>query len=606
MRTVVDVESFNRTTLPWGGERLPDDSREYNWHDASEFVEVISPADSTYRSRSDNFSSCERRTMTKVIDAESFNHTTCTCGSGRLEDERREYLRHDTDEFVGVESSSLTVASGRTSSFCSYDGCILRQCMDNKTSAGESSGEERPPDKSWASTWHNTVAFTNVISPASVAMSTRDEAFGSPSRPMTKKFVVDGTNTKTACGRKELPDGRYTFKLHNAGEFDKDASPFELVASIYSNPVREQRVQHPEHFIKAKTIRGGGRCPAQRYLSPRGNVVTFTTSEDYCGSETVHHNVSTVKVENQTTSRVAPESNALNSNASDNAKYNYVAVDKEERVCGVTTNSAQSTEQANMSFSTAVKMVDHSAKMKGVHCDPFRRSLRTFEVASERAAEVAAEVAAEHLSLAEFGATSFGAAGRCNCAIGAPGDRGCNLYSKVESLSERLNVKSTENITCTPFGSADVTQEDPTTGDLANTTGVYQELRRDSYRTIEVMRALNPYHHTKQQISARKKLTKRSILPPPAELENNREDARGRKVFDRGKELEVGRRGDRRKMAGRKVRATMSIVVSGVPGSGLELETLCKSSFGDKNGVNTSMNFVSIKLSILLTHRASI
>jgi len=59
-------------------------------------------------------------------------------------------------------------------------------------------------------------------------------------------------------------------------------------------------------------------------------------------------------------------------------------------------------------------------------------------------------------------------------------------------------------------------------------------------------------------------------------------------------------------MAGRKVRATMSIVVSGVPGSGLELETLCKSSFGDKNGVNTSMNFVSIKLSILLTHRASI
>ena len=41
--------------------------------------------------------------MTKVIDAESFNHTTSMCGRGRLEDESREYLWHDADEYVGGE-----------------------------------------------------------------------------------------------------------------------------------------------------------------------------------------------------------------------------------------------------------------------------------------------------------------------------------------------------------------------------------------------------------------------------------------------------------------------------------------------------------------------
>ena len=64
---------------------------------------VISSLASAVRSRSDNFSSRARRTMTKVIDAENFINTTAPRGEERLPDESSESTWHDTDEFVGGE-----------------------------------------------------------------------------------------------------------------------------------------------------------------------------------------------------------------------------------------------------------------------------------------------------------------------------------------------------------------------------------------------------------------------------------------------------------------------------------------------------------------------
>ena len=56
-----------------------------------------------------------------------------------------------------------------------------------------------------------TLSSITVTYSSFTTMSTRDEAFGSPSLLMTKQFVVDDTtNTNTACGRGEITNVRYT------------------------------------------------------------------------------------------------------------------------------------------------------------------------------------------------------------------------------------------------------------------------------------------------------------------------------------------------------------------------------------------------------------
>ena len=57
--------------------------------------------DANVRTHIDNFSSCGRTTA--VIDAESFNHTTSSCGGERLVDESRNSIWHNAVEFVDGE-----------------------------------------------------------------------------------------------------------------------------------------------------------------------------------------------------------------------------------------------------------------------------------------------------------------------------------------------------------------------------------------------------------------------------------------------------------------------------------------------------------------------
>ena len=64
---------------------------------------VESPADSVVITHNDNFSSCARPTLTKDIVAEDFNCITSPCGGVQLPDESSEYFWHDADEFVGGE-----------------------------------------------------------------------------------------------------------------------------------------------------------------------------------------------------------------------------------------------------------------------------------------------------------------------------------------------------------------------------------------------------------------------------------------------------------------------------------------------------------------------
>ena len=67
-----------------------------------------------------------------------------------------------------------------------------------------------------------TLSSITGMYPASTSMSTRDEAFGSLSRPMTKQFVVDDTtNTNIVCGRGEISDVRYASNWQDAVEFDE-------------------------------------------------------------------------------------------------------------------------------------------------------------------------------------------------------------------------------------------------------------------------------------------------------------------------------------------------------------------------------------------------
>ena len=66
-----------------------------------------------------------------------------------------------------------------------------------------------------------TLSSTTGMYPASTSMSTRDEAFGSTSRPITKQIVVNDTNTKSACVREVFLDVRYASNWHDAVEFEE-------------------------------------------------------------------------------------------------------------------------------------------------------------------------------------------------------------------------------------------------------------------------------------------------------------------------------------------------------------------------------------------------
>ena len=156
-------------------------------------------------------------------------------------------------------------------------------------------------------------------------------------------------------------------------------------ANACSNFLRDPRVQHPEHPIKATTMHGGGICSVKSYLYTRCNTIELTSPEDDLVSETFHHGVSPAQAESQSISRVATENNAVKLTTFDSGEYYFVAVDTGMRVNLNAASFDESVDRATRNFANTADIVDHSIHAEGACQDPPCTSYRAFGLASKSA-----------------------------------------------------------------------------------------------------------------------------------------------------------------------------------------------------------------------------